>query len=96
LDNSLAGLIILLILVLGFNFVPRLLPRLSRVQAEAHTTELRVMTFNVHYANRNASGIARLIQAEQPDLIAFQELTPDLAELLLPELESAYPYRAIA
>ena len=40
------------------------------------------MTYNVHYSNRNAAEIADLIHREQPDIIALQELTGDLAGLL--------------
>jgi len=50
------------------------------------------MTFNVHFANRNATGIVRLIQAERPDIIAFQEMTGELQNLLAPKLAANYPY----
>ncbi len=54
--------------------------------------ELRVMTFNVHYSNRNDQDIVNLIQTEAPDIIAFQELTDELAKSLFPKLISTYPY----
>jgi endonuclease/exonuclease/phosphatase family metal-dependent hydrolase len=53
------------------------------------------MTFNVHCSNRNAHSIANLIQTEQPDVIALQEMTKELAGLLLPELAFKYPYHLV-
>jgi endonuclease/exonuclease/phosphatase (EEP) superfamily protein YafD len=88
----LTGFIILLALVIGMNYIFLLTPRLSRAQAYADTHLLRVMTFNVHYSNRNAAAIVDLIDAENPDIIALQEVTPDLATLLYPKLASEYPY----
>jgi vancomycin resistance protein VanJ len=84
------------VLLLGLVFVgrywPVLIPRLSLVRAGSSASELRLMTFNVNYANRNAPGIASLVRAESPDIIALQEVTDELAVLLQAELASEYPY----
>jgi vancomycin resistance protein VanJ len=88
----LTGLIILLALVIGMNYIVLLTPRLSRAQAHAGTNQLRVMTYNVHYSNRDAAAIAHLIEIEDPDIIALQEVTPDLAKLLYPKVAAEYPY----
>ncbi len=88
----LTRVVLLLGLVFGVRYGPLLMPRLSPLKAGTSASELRVMTFNVNYANRNASGIASLIRAESPDVIAMQELTEDLALLLQAELSSEYPY----
>jgi endonuclease/exonuclease/phosphatase (EEP) superfamily protein YafD len=53
------------------------------------------MTFNVNMNNRNVPELVHLIQAESPDLIAFQEMVGDLAAELLPQLEADYPYQLI-
>ncbi len=88
----LARLVLLLALVFGVRYFPLLVPRLSVLKAEADAAELRVMTFNVHYANRDARGIADLIRTEAPDLVAFQELSPELADSLRREMAREYPY----
>ena len=88
----LTGFIILLALVIGMNYIFLLTPQLSRAHAQADTNLLRVMTFNVHYSNRNAAAIAELIETENPDIIALQEVTPDFAALLYPKLAAEYPY----
>lgn len=68
------------------------IPRPQPVSAETNVDQLKVMTFNVHYSNRNAEDIANLIRAEKPDIIALQEVTEELADSLLPELASDYPH----
>jgi len=88
----LTRLVALLGLVFVLRYWPLLLPRPPLLSAGSNASELRVMTFNVNYANRNASDIADLIRAEAPDVIAMQELTPGLARPLQAELASDYPY----
>lgn len=90
--RRLSGLLLLLIAAFGIQYWPLFIPTLSRASAEAAATELRVMTFNVHHANRRSQDIADLIRAEKPDLVALQEVTDGLARLLRPELASEYPY----
>jgi len=90
--RRLTGLLLLLIAVFGIQYWPLFIPTLPRASAEAATTELRVMTFNVHYANRRSQDIAHLIRTENPDVVALQEVTGGLARLLRPELVSDYPY----
>jgi vancomycin resistance protein VanJ len=91
---QLARVVVLLGLVFLVRYWPLLTPRLSLLRAGASGDELRVMTFNVNYANRNASDIAAMIRAESPDVIAIQELTDNLAVPLQAELGSEYPYFA--
>jgi endonuclease/exonuclease/phosphatase family metal-dependent hydrolase len=88
----LAGGVLLLMLIFGMHYGPLLTPRLSQAKAGGGADVLRVMTFNVHYSNHNAPGIADLIRAESPDVIAMQEMSEGLQLLLLPELAAEYPY----
>ncbi len=83
---------LLLALVFMARYWPVLVPRPSQLSAGNDVSELRVMTFNVYYANRDVSDIADLIRAESPDVIALQELTPGLAGPLKAKLASEYPY----
>jgi vancomycin resistance protein VanJ len=83
---------LLLALVFMARYWPVLVPRPPQLSAGDEASELRVMTFNVYYANRNVSDIADLIRAESPDVIALQELTDDLAVPLRAELRAEYPY----
>jgi vancomycin resistance protein VanJ len=85
-------LVLLLGLVFAVRYWPVLIPHLSLLRAKANDSELRVMTFNVSYANRDSAAVASLIRAESPDIIAAQELTQNLAILLQAELWPEYPY----
>lgn len=67
-------------------------PRPQPVSAETNVGQLKVMTFNVHYSNRNTKNIADLIRTEKPDIIALQEVTEELAAPLLLELAADYPH----
>jgi len=89
----LTGLIMVLVISLGVRYAPMLAPQLPRVQAQNETNTVRVMTFNVHYSNRNVVDIANLIRAEKPDIVAFQEINSALRIPLLTELSSEYPYQ---
>ena len=88
--------IILLLVGGGLYYGPLFVPNLPQAKAQPESlSTLRVMTFNVHYSNRNVAQIAEMIRAEQPDIIALQEITPPLTEPLLAELAAEYPYVAI-
>lgn len=91
----LTGLVGLSTLLLLGRFWPLLTPRLNSDLAYAtinSAPRLRVMTFNVHYSNRNTAGIAQLIQDQAPDVVAFQEFTRELGDPLHSQLATAYPY----
>lgn len=89
--------LIALLLFIHFagHYAPLFIPNTPSVSAGNQNDTLKVMTYNVHYSNRNAAEIANLIRREQPDIIALQELTDDLAGLLLPKLVDDYPYMSI-
>jgi vancomycin resistance protein VanJ len=90
----LARLLAVLCLVFVVRYWPVLLPHFpdSRAAAGTPAMQLRVMTFNVHFSNRDVPGVARMIRAEAPDVIALQEFTSRLATPLLAELAADYPY----
>ena len=88
----LVRILALLTLIFAVRYWPLLIPRPPLLRAESSASELRVMTFNVNYANRSAPAISSLIRAESPDVIAFQELTGRLAIPLRNELRAEYPF----
>ncbi len=54
---------------------------------------LRLMTFNLLKHNRDADAITHVVAEVDPDVVAFQEVTPWLAEQLEARLTARYPYR---
>jgi endonuclease/exonuclease/phosphatase (EEP) superfamily protein YafD len=56
---------------------------------------LRVMTWNAHFLNKNSAAFFATIAAEQPDLVAIQELSIPLAEAISAELQERYPFQSL-
>jgi vancomycin resistance protein VanJ len=56
-------------------------------------SQLTAMTYNVLRQNRRHAQVARTIAAEDPDVAALQELTPEATEVLVRTLGRRYPYR---
>ncbi len=70
-----------------------LTPPLPTARAGAEAPALTVMTYNVLFGSPDAAPIAANVTHADPDLIAFQELTPPLAGQLEHEIGARYPYR---
>ena len=54
---------------------------------------LTVMTFNVRFDQHSPEQVLRAVQVGDADLVALQELTPDLDAFLWERLSAQYPYR---
>ena len=84
---------LLLVGVISRTYWPVFMPSLPHAVAASETpVELRVMTFNIHYANRNADALVSLVRTEKPDLIAFQEITSEIITPLREGIGGEYPY----
>lgn len=70
-------------------FAPRPAP------TPASNESLTVMTLNVLADNPRHGELAAAVTAENPDLVAFQELEPDAAADLVRELDGRYPHHAL-
>jgi vancomycin resistance protein VanJ len=90
--TSWIALFIITLLFFGL-FGGDLTPPSPVAHAEADAPTLTVMTYNVLFTNTDATPIAHTITASDPDLVAFQELTPVLAKQLEQEIGAIYPYR---
>jgi vancomycin resistance protein VanJ len=89
----LAAFVLVFLIHFAGYYGPLFAPRSPQAQAaQAATAELRVMTFNVNLNNRNAEGIAELVERLAPDLVAFQEMMPALLARLQPRLAASHPY----
>lgn len=65
----------------------------ASVQSEVHT--LRVVNWNAFFANQQVEPLLELIEREQPDVIAIQELGTGFARRLDGALGERYPHRAL-
>ncbi len=86
------GLLIVTLLFLHL-FGSDLTPPSPIVRASADMPAMTVMTYNVLYTNTDAAPIAATVTHTNPDLVAFQELTPLLARQLEHQIGVDYPYR---
>ena len=55
---------------------------------------LKVLTYNINYGNSDVVGLAQLLKAYQPDIVALQETTPPIEQGLRVQLAVDYPYQS--
>jgi vancomycin resistance protein VanJ len=70
---------------------PYVFPKFPGTDAHG-TAELRVMTFNVLYHNLNYDEIAEIILTYRPDLVALQEVQPEMMTALQERLKTPYGF----
>lgn len=83
--------VFVLTLLFAVSYGGLFLPR-PPVSADPTGTPLRVMTFNHLYLNRDLEDIKAVILRGDADVVALQELTPEVAAGLRRDLRGRYPY----
>lgn len=68
-------------------------PKLAQGEAG---TDLRVMTYNVLFSNEAYDAVTQVILSQQPDLVALQEVQPQMMQELQQRLQTIYPYMQMA
>lgn len=71
------------------------LPDWSALATAADTTSLTVMTFNIWGGSQSPETAQVILDNGSPDIVALQELTPDMAEVLLEKVGEEYPYHIL-
>lgn len=84
-----AGLALLGLFVIAYGtfFLPRLQPAVASADGS-----LKVMTFNLQYDHPQPEQVIAVIESENADVVAVQELTDSTAELLRQRLSALYPH----
>jgi endonuclease/exonuclease/phosphatase (EEP) superfamily protein YafD len=89
--------LIILLLTPFFIFLnlyhPYLLPKFAK--STAITNSLKVMTYNVLFSNYDYDAVANVILTYKPDLVALQEVQPEMMSGLEERLGDEYPYSLI-
>jgi vancomycin resistance protein VanJ len=81
------GLVVALFLfVFGWRFLPP--------QHRADTANLRVVSFNQLYGNRDFDGLASLLRELDADVVAIQEFSEPFEEQAFEQLSDVYPYQS--
>ena len=82
------------LLVPGLIFIcmyhPYLFPKPAQPFDKNH--QLRVMTYNVLFSNMDYDAVANVVLTQQPDLVALQEVQPEMMNALEERLGDDYPY----
>ena len=63
--------------------------------AADNAAQLRVLSFNALFKNESYEAVEALIREHQPDLIAIQELSPEMAHQLKVRLGEEYPHQLL-
>jgi endonuclease/exonuclease/phosphatase family metal-dependent hydrolase len=57
-----------------------------------HAETIRVATCNIYWNNRQPTSVLKAVEAASPDLVCFQETTPERERLLQLRLKNTYPH----
>lgn len=87
--------VLTVVLALEFSFLPKPTAQEARAGVEAAEHEVKLMTFNVNFKNRDAAAIAKLLRHQSPDVAAFQEMDLAVVERLHAEAKAEYPYVSV-
>lgn len=90
-SRVLRGVVMVLPVMFGLLFLPRMLPVLSRPTVQP---AVRVVSFNQLFDNRDVARSVEVLVAQKADIIALQELVPEMAEALQ-QLQDQYPYQVL-
>jgi len=77
-------------LIFAWLYHPYLFPKPA--QPFGQSPELRVMTYNVLFSNMDYDAVANVVLTYQPDLVALQEVQPEMMNALEERLADDYPY----
>lgn len=91
-----AWLLIVPLVSFGWDYSAQLIPQHTLAGTTTHGPSFRVMSWNILWGHREMAAIVRTIEAQQPDIVALQELGIEQSALLEPLLARDYPYRALA
>lgn len=79
----------------GAHFYPQQRRLPSDREMPHRTQQLRLMTWNVLYLNKNIAATLAAIQRQRPDILLLQELGVDLAHGLVDALATDYPHQSL-
>jgi endonuclease/exonuclease/phosphatase (EEP) superfamily protein YafD len=88
-----AGMVILVVFMGLYGSL--FLPRIGHLACQT-SEELRVMTFNLGLHLGRPEELLEIIEEQEADIIAVQEMTPEMAWLFEQELGLQYPYNVLA
>ncbi len=85
-----SGVLLIALLLFGRDLLPA-----SARRVPDDIPRLRVLSFNVLVSNQSDDAVLEMIAAQAPDVIALQELSPEMSASLEARLGEQYPYRLL-
>ena len=92
-DKATRYLLLIPLTIFVVEYGPQFWPNMTKASP---SDSIRVMTWNIHYRTTDAAAIRQDIVAQQPDIVAIQELGTAMAAPLAIALQTDYPYQALA
>ena len=83
------SLLVVPLLIFGSLYYPYLWPTSAPTETAA---DLSVMTYNILFSNAQYDAVANIILTHRPDLVALQEVQPEMMDVLKERLAAEYPY----
>lgn len=91
-ERILSVVLLIAFILIAIRYLPYLVSSSSDPPPE---NSMRVMAFNIFQRNSDLEAITAIILEQDPDILALQELTPEISEQLLLSLEENYPYHTL-
>jgi vancomycin resistance protein VanJ len=91
-ERFLSGFLLLALVLIAIRFIPYFTPSAISSSTE---NQIKIMSFNVFQRNNDVQGIIDIILEHEPDIVALQEVTPDVGDQLSNALSPRYPYHTL-
>lgn len=78
------------VIIFAILYYPYLFPKFA--QPTDGSNSLKVMTYNVLFSNYDYDAVANVVLTYKPDLVALQEVQPEMMSELEERLKEEYPY----
>jgi vancomycin resistance protein VanJ len=91
-ERVLGWTLLLAFILIAVRFIPNFTPHLARNNPD-HS--LKVVSFNVFQRNTDVGALIEIILDQDPDIVALQELTPEVSSQMALILDDFYPYHTL-
>ena len=91
-ERFLSAVLLVAFILIAIRFVPNFIPRPAAPTPE---NRLKMMSFNVFQRNTNVDALVEIILDYDPDVVALQELTPEVSTQMILRLGDIYPFHTL-
>lgn len=91
-ERLLSGFLLVAFTLIVLHFIPYFAPPASVSNLDK---PLKVMSFNVFQRNSDVEALIKIIHEHDPDIVALQEVTPEIGDQLVSQLSDRYSYHTL-